>query len=218
MRSDIYLEEVIEKCDVLKKSGLWLPEPSIRPRAWLGNFEAEDKGIASLMLDKFTFYNRNFTDRLLIASYYSIGDGLEKGPQAPTSDELTKSLRSAVYTPVTGEIPNPTDSGYLMCRKARQLLDIPEDLILDPKLALVHASLGKTVVFLDDFIGSGDQFLETWNRKYGRSSPHSFSEIHNRTGFTAIYITLVTTDFGLNNINTAAPNVARLIYSKRNQL
>ena len=208
MRDDVLVEEVLAKCDVLKQVGLWPSEPTIRPRAWLDNFDENDIGLAAFLLDKFTFYNHRLTDALLVASYHSIGDGSPKGPSALSADDLIKSLETAIFTPVLGESPNPTDSGNLLCRKARQILNIPEELILNTRDALEHARAGNTVVFLDDFIGSGDQFLKTWRRINSRTAPMSFAEVDRTTGFTAIYISLVTTDFGLRNIHTAAPNVA----------
>mgnify|MGYP003673893273 CR=1 FL=1 len=206
MRSDVFIDEVLAKCDVLKRAGLWPSEPVLRPRAWLQNFARADRQLAAFLLDKFTFYNKRFTDVLLVASYHSIGDGMPKGPSAPSSSALVHSLASAAFTPVKGERPNPTDSGYLLCRKARQLLGVPEHLILETSDALDHAYRGDTVVFLDDFVGSGDQFLKTWGSedKTGRS----FELAESKTGFVAIYVTLVTTDFGLCNINKHAPEVA----------
>jgi hypothetical protein len=207
LRDDVLIKEVLDKCDVLKKAGFWPSEPVIRPRAWLDNFDTEDRALAAILLDKFTFYNHTLTDALLVASYHSIGDGLDKGPQTPGASDLISSLSSAVFTLVTGEKPNPTDSGYTFCRKARQILSIPEGLVLEPNVALAHAYNGKTVVFLDDFIGSGDQFLTTWRRGY-ENDTYSFDKAHKQSGFTAIYLTLITTDFGLDNIRKFAPNVA----------
>ncbi|MFW8695121.1 phosphoribosyltransferase-like protein, partial [Mesorhizobium japonicum] len=156
--------------------------------------------------DKFTFYNRALTDALLVASYNSIGDGMPKGPLAPTGPNLIASLSSAILTPVKGENPNPTDSGYLLCRKARQLLHLNDSFILDTEAALAHAYDGKTVVFIDDFVGSGDQFLYTW--KTIDKSGRSFEKASEKSKFTALYITLITTDFGLQKINDYAPTVA----------
>lgn len=206
MRSDVLIDEVLAKCDVLKRAGFWPPEPVLRPRAWLRNFATEDVPLAAFLLDNFTFYNKRLTDLLLIASYRSIGDGMPKGPSAPSGNVLLSSLASAAFTPVKGEKPNPTDSGYLLCRQARQLLGVPESAILDTTEALTHAHQGRTVVFLDDFVGSGDQFLATWRMpdSYGRS----FESAMATTKFVAIYVTLVTTDFGLANINKGAPEVA----------
>lgn len=87
MRNDIAVNEVLEKCSVLKQAGLWLPEPKIRPRAWMSNFELQDKGVAAFLLDKFTFYSSSLTDKLLVSSFHSISDGLEKGPEAPSNDQ-----------------------------------------------------------------------------------------------------------------------------------
>ena len=206
MRQDIFVREVIAKCDVLKKAGLWDKEPRIRPRAWLSNFAAEDQGVAAALLDKFTFYNSQLTDTLFVAAFNSLGDGLSKGPAAPVRDQLLLGLTSAVIAPVTGEVPNPTDSGYLVCRKLRQLLNIDQEQILDWPAALEHAYHGKTVVFADDFIGSGDQFLKTWEREL--TSGRSFKDANSKTGFVAIYISAVSADYGLSEINKRAPTVA----------
>lgn len=124
---------------------------------------------------------------------------------APTRETLIQSLKSAVFTPVKGERPNPTDSGYLLCRKARQLLGVSEHRIVDTSDALSYAYEGKPIVFLDDFVGSGDQFLSTWKRD---TNGRSFQDAQRETGFIAIYITLVTTEFGLNAIRSDAPQVA----------
>jgi hypothetical protein len=205
VRSDVLVQEVLAKCDVLKRAGLWLPEPLIRPRAWLSNFEEYDQSIAAQLLDKFTFYNARFTDALLVASYHSIGDGMPKGPNAPPCRDLVRALDSAVFTPVRGERPNPTDSGNLLCRKARQLLGVADDRIVETNAALAHAFNGGTVVFMDDFVGSGDQFLNTWKTAI---SGRSFEAAMASTSFIAIYVTLIATDFGLLKIYTDAPKVA----------
>jgi hypothetical protein len=141
----------------------------------------------------------------MVSAYHSIGDGLLKGPSAPPASDLLHALASAVFSLVTGERPNPTDSGYLLCRKARQLLGIPENLIVDTGTALAHAYNGRPIVFLDDFVGSGDQFLNTWQRVTPQGS---FEDAKAKSGFVAIYITLVTTDWGLKNIHNSVPDVA----------
>lgn len=205
MRSDVIIEEVLAKCDVLKMAGLWAAEPRLRPRAWLRNFEPQDQPLAANLLDKFTYYNALFTDRLFLASYQSLGDGMPKGPQAPGRDLLLQSIEKALFTPVRGEKPNPTDSGYLLCRKARQLIGVPEERIVETEQALAHAYGGGPVIFLDDFVGSGDQFLSTWTRD---TQGHSFQDAMLQSGFVGIYVTLITTRLGLKMIHARAPDVA----------
>lgn len=107
-----------------------------------------------------------------------------------------------------GERPNVTDSGYMMCRKARQVLDIPESLIVNTSAALMHAARGGTVVFIDDFIGSGDQFITTWEKPYPLLGNNSFKSLQPYTSFVAIYVALVSTHTGLERIQSEAPEVA----------
>lgn len=206
MRNDIIIRDVIDRCEALKRAQLWPSEPRMRPRAWLENFDDNDKIIAASLLDKFTFCNEETVNSLLYTAWHSIGDGLQKGPDAPTAVDLISALTNAVFTPIESEDPNRTDSGNLMCRKARQILKIDETLVVDPKKALELAKTSKTVVFFDDFVGSGDQFISTWNREYLPSE--SFLTVQRQTNFTAIYITLITTDYGLENIHRCAPTVA----------
>lgn len=207
MRADVFVDEVLVKCDVLKKSNLWLGEPRMRPRAWIGNFDESDRYLAAFLLDKFTFYNAHLTEMLLKASYNSLGDGLPKNTLNSDRSNLLEKLPSAVFVPVMGELPNPTDSGFLFCRKARQVLAIPESRFCTIEQAIDFASQGKTIVFLDDFIGSGDQFITTWKKKDVQKK-QSFESIHLLNKFDAIYITLVSTLSGIQNISFQAPNVS----------
>ena len=205
MRADVLENEVLAKCEVLKKARFWLPEPMLRPRAWLENFDRSDRFLAATLLDRFTFFSSLQLDKLLLASYDSLCDGFPRGNAVPKRDELRASLAHAVFTPVKGESPNPSDSGYLLCRKARQLFGLNESLIVETEAALSHASNGGTVIFVDDFVGSGDQFISTWTREY---SSRSFATESLKGGFIAIYICIVAMQSGLDRIGLAAPTVA----------
>jgi hypothetical protein len=205
MRVDVYVKDVLARCEALKRAGMWLPEPTIRPRAWIENFTPEDKILAAQLLERFVFYNQRLTDSLLTASFYSIADGLKKGPAAPSRHQLLQALPNAVFTPVSGEEPNPTDSGYFLCRRMRQVLNVEEAQIKATGEALQAAENGSPIIFVDDFIGTGDQFLTTWqDRRTGKS----FEQIQHNVGFHVIYISLVGTETGILNINTKAPSVA----------
>lgn len=104
-------------------------------------------------------------------------------------------------------MPSPTDSGNLFCRKARDVLGISEAALLTPARALEEALAGKIVVFLDDFLGSGNQMRETWQRPYRTDPPHSFADLHSRKSNHAIYLTLVATHIGLANIDLECPQL-----------
>ncbi|WP_409424609.1 MULTISPECIES: hypothetical protein [unclassified Pseudoalteromonas] len=200
MRSDIYINEVVSKCEVLVKSGLWDDHEKLRVRGWLNNFDEVDKYIAAKLLDRFIYYSNKHTDALLKAAYNSIGADQDKS--------LCNMLDDVIFTPVTGEEPNPTDSGHLICRKVRQLFNIPEAQIVDQPTALAFAKQGKTIIFLDDFVGSGQQFEKTWIRGIDGDS---FKKLNSHTNFNAIYLTILSTEIGKKHIESVAPQVKLLM-------
>lgn len=204
MRDDVLIDEVLDKCGALKRSSLWVSEPHIRPRAWLNNFDSEDRAAAATLLDHFTFYDSKATDALLVAAYRTLGDGMPKGSGGLSSSQLASALSAAVFTPVRGEHPNPTDSGNFLSRKVRQHLGVPEERIVETNEALASARRGTPVVFVDDFIGSGDQFISTWTMAPAGTS---FAREQARTGFIAIYVVLVATQTGIQRIHRDAPHV-----------
>ncbi|HBG31864.1 MAG TPA: hypothetical protein DDW98_14800 [Gammaproteobacteria bacterium] len=160
------------------------------------------------MLERFEYYNARLCDSLLVAAYNSLPDWADFNGSWPSPAEIMDALPSAVFTPVEGEQPNPTDSGHLLCRRARQLLSIQEANIVAPAAAVSAAAAGTPIVFIDDFIGSGDQFVKTWTREYISTGPKSFAEAYARRPFVAAYIALVSTKSGLGHIRLNAPNVA----------
>jgi len=204
MRPDLYVNAVLAKCEALKSSGLWEGEHAVNPRAWLNNFKDDEKTIAAVILDNFVYYSNRSVDHLLISAFVSLRDNLvgEKGQGA--ADDL---FRRAVFTRVDGEWRRPTDSGNLFCRKARQALKIPDEQFVEPAVALAKAAEGHPVIFLDDFIGSGNQFRMTWGREYATQSPHSFAELFPGDTNSAIYLALVATEYGIGRTRDKAPGV-----------
>lgn len=207
MRADLYREGVEAKCDALRRSGFWAPDPIVKPAGWLRNFsEADEQLLASILLDNFVFYSEVASNRLLLAAYNRFEDDVLLG-RIPSSSSPADFLEDLVFTPVQGERPGPTDSGMLLCRKLRDLAEIDEDRFLSPPQALAEARCGRAVVFLDDFIGTGDQLLETWERPQDNTSNPSFKAVHDALGFPAFCLALVATKASLDRLAIEAPGV-----------
>lgn len=192
----------------MRNAGLWESEPKIRPVAWLQNFEQEDRLLAAKLLDRFIFHSNQAVERMISAAYNAVCDGIPKGPSAPDSQRLRSALINARFTHVSGETDNPTDSGYLFCRLARQYLQIPEELFVGHEEALRHSDAGGTVIFLDDFVGSGDQFLSCWHRSHLSVGNKSFSSIFAVKDFSAGYINLMSLSEGVEAIHRYVPGLA----------
>lgn len=204
VRREDFVTSVLAKCESLVQAGLWPGEPTIRPRGWLRNFSADEQVPAAAILDSFVFFSDLAVESLLKAAFESLLR-TQRGPFATTAVSTAQAsmkafLQSAIVTRVEGEDPNPTDSGNLMCRKARQHLGIPESQIAEPSEALEAARHGSAIVFTDDFVGSGQQMLKTWGRQYSTSSPRSFAEAYRISPFAVSYVALVCTHTARRNL------------------
>jgi hypothetical protein len=204
LRSDQYISAVLAKCESLTRAGLWLPEPRVRPSAWLHNFQDTNKIAAAVLLDHFVYFSGNAVDKMLMSAYRRLRDRLVH--LRGTADALD-ILDNAIFTSVEGEDPNVTDSGKLFCRKLRQTLALPDNRFVEPADALRHAANGKTIIFLDDLLGSGQQFHKTWKRDYLNVHPYSFQMLDELQSTRVYYLTLVATTEGLDRLRGEIPAV-----------
>lgn len=204
LRSDQYIQTVIGKCESLARAGLWLAEPRIRPTAWLSNFSEEHKVAAAILLDHFVYFSSQAVDRMLMSAYRSLRDRLIRLRGAKSASEI---LDTAVFTSVEGEDPSVTDSGKLFCRKLRQTLALPDNRFVEPIDALRLASEGRTVIFLDDLLGSGQQFRKTWKRNYASAAPYSFEDLDHASAIRAYYLVLVASEDGLETLRGETPSI-----------
>ena len=73
-------------------------------------------------------------------------------------------LSTVLVAPVQGEEDNIADSGRVFGRKARQVLGLSEDNLLEPYEASQMAlSSGRPLVLVDDFVGTGQQMITMWD-------------------------------------------------------
>lgn len=202
VRADQYVDVVLAKCEGLKDAGLW--HQSLRPVAWLNNFEQRDRPVAAVLLDHFVFFSSNAVDQMLLSSFRQMRDGLiaVKGKAA-----ALPALARAVFTSVEGEDPNVTDSGHLFCRKLRQKAGLPDAQFMPPARALEQARSGRLVIFLDDILGSGSQMKQTWQRDYASSAPYSFAELEQVRDCEARALVLVATQDGMERLRGDVPTL-----------
>ena len=172
-------------------------------RAWLDNFTPGERPYALSILSAFLYLSNPIIDAMLYGAVHSLSCRLA-GRMVSTSVRpwWREFLSRVKFTYVQGETPGPTDSGYLFARKARQVLGIPERQIVDPIEAL-HALVHDPrtpVVFVDDFVGSGNQMYETWYRRWCLEyRTTSFAE-EAKDCSMVVYVPLIATELGLNRL------------------
>lgn len=157
---------VMGKCDYLVEVRLWPLTHRLSPKRWLSNFRPDEMNHAISLLNAFLYFDKILVDQLLLGAFHGLsrlfcGTGTS---YLSAQSKWGDFLDSVIVTGVQGEHPNPTDSGYTFLRMARQVLGIPEERILEPQKVITTLLERKPcpVVFLDDFVGSGNQFISTW--------------------------------------------------------
>ena len=116
-----------------------------------------------------------------------------------------------IVTYVTGRTPSETDSGYIFARLARQALGIPEGQIMSPvrTLEALISTGPRPVLFVDDFVGSGNQCVSTWRRKMKLTSGTaiSFEKYSAVTDTPIFYCPVVCTETGRRTIAQWCPGL-----------
>ena len=198
--TDLTRDYLIGKCEYFSSIGIWLHKTALDPVRWLDNFSDDEVEHALYLLNAFMYFAPILVDQIFSTAVRTIG-------RLMTRDQWKGFLDSVLVTPVTGEEPNVTDSGHLFARRARHL-GIPEERITSPEQACAQIQRGfdGAVVFVDDLVGSGNQFIETWRRTY-RTQYESFMALAHNSCATFYYCPAFCTQLGLKRINLACPEV-----------
>ena len=198
--TDLTRDYLIGKCEYFSAIGIWPSRTVLDPERWLDNFLEEEVEHALYLLNAFMYFAPILVDQIFSASIRSIGRHM-------TRNQWGEFLDSVLVTLVTGEEPNVTDSGHLFARRARNL-GVPQERIVSPEEACnqIQHGFNGAVVFVDDLVGSGTQFIATWHRTY-RTQYESFGALAPSSRAKFYYCPAFCTQFGLNRIHCACPEV-----------
>lgn len=194
--------------------GVWPRQRAdIDPSGWLANFDADDQSIAEALLDAFVFFNNDFTEQLFVSAMLSISTRLDSAP-ADRVEDWRRLLGDALITFPGSEDQNPTDSGHRFATIVRNRLAVDEANIFWPADMVRHlAALDakRPLIIVDDFAGSGDQFLDTWHEMVVVTADRTSSLVEEvrRLGIDECFLVVVAiTHDGLNEIKERAPEIS----------
>ena len=204
---------VRECCAKLVQLQAW-PIGKVDVDGWLSNFGPKDRQYALHMLSEFIFMGDRIVDTLFESALQNISNLLFQRNESPKRavQQWKSFIDTCLVVPVDGQRPNPSDSGNLFARKTRQLLEIREARVVSLKGA-VKALVGNSnrpIVFVDDFVGSGKQFIRTLKSTvtFRGGKRTSVAEILNGGHARNIYYcTSAMTEAGRSRINQTFPAV-----------
>ena len=170
-----YYEKVISKCKAYIRSGYWEEIDIHSLRGWLGNFKTPaDKYFSACMLDALVYRSRKMVDSSLkhisssiIPNFFS-SSGLQINEENLANWCLSLQTGKDVpfrFVAIEGVDNKPGKSGSIVARQIKESLDLAGHLTpLVENLHKVPDSV-KAIVFIDDFSGTGEQFIDYYNNK-----------------------------------------------------
>lgn len=204
---------VLAKCKYFVDVHLWgLPE-NIDPARWLSNFDGPEMDYAVHLLNGFMYFSDRLTNQMFAEAFHGLSNFIRLPGDSFLSIQADwrAFVKSVIITPVTGEVPSITDSGFIFARMARQRLGLDESQILSPEATLecLLRRGPRPVVFVDDFVGSGNQFIDTWERRMelSNSTVMSFETYSSVRGSRFFYCPVVCTQDGCDRLQRECPKV-----------
>lgn len=208
-------EPLLSRTQYFVDVNLWPFSKHFNPQGWLANFSDQDQEHAMHMLNMFCYFPDWMVEKMFLASFQSLSRQAISKTQSFLSArvEWRRLVNTSLFIRVTGENPSDADSGHLFVRLARDKIGIDESRIVSPEKGLQALFNAPTtpIVFVDDFVGSGQQFVRTWQRKYtlpGHTQQMSFEDVSTVTRASALYYcSVLCTEFGKQNIVSKCPRV-----------
>lgn len=207
---------VAENWKFFVSAQLWPRATRFDPKGWLENFDVADQKYAIRLLEGFTYFADELVGALFQGAFQNLSQLVvqNKGNYFSASSQWTQFLESAIVVRAEGNYSSDADSGFIFARLARNKLGVQEEQLLSPAKALdqLKATQRGNVIFIDDFVGSGEQFENTWTKIHQLSDlgAASFKSLVATIGSGAVafyYCPLICTDVGRDYISRKCPLV-----------
>lgn len=216
LEKDAEPERALVEADFLSEAQVWPLRVQMDPRAWLQNFAPEERPYGLDLLRSFTYFSPRLSEELFRSAVQRLGQHVLDfdRPRHAVLSSWRSFVEGLIVVPVRGERPNPSDSGFTYIRNMRNAFGLGESQFFEERDALdllqrVHrAGVRRDVVFVDDFVGSGSQFVTTWKREVEvGGGALSFARVAGVTASRFFYCPLVSTTEGAGVIRSHCPEV-----------
>lgn len=207
---------VAENWKFLVNTQLWPRAARFDPKGWLENFNEDDQKYAIRLLEGFTYFSSELVEALFRGAFLNLSQSVVQNKENyfSASSQWSQFVESAIVVRVEGNLSSDADSGFIFTRIAREIVGIQEEKILPAAKALerLRAMPRGNVIFVDDFVGSGEQFENTWTKIHQLSNlaAASFESLVATIGKHSVdfyYCPLVCTELGLKFISRKCPLV-----------
>ena len=190
-------------------TGVWPKRNQFAPQEWITNFDSDEQRFARRLLEKFTYFSEDMVRQLFKSSFISLSKHVlkDKHDTNLSAREWGEFLDNLYILKVTGENPSDADSGFIFTRMSRDILGIPESRLLNASsfIETIQSNPKANFVFVDDFVGSGNQFVTLWNNQKIAEDVTFNSLYQSYSNHRFFYCTAICTQRGYDHLNRFCP-------------
>jgi hypothetical protein len=174
---------------------------------WIAQFTSvEEKVLVSLLLNKLVYRSKEQTRSLLFQALdknipqalFNINGDEEIFLHMKKVRSFTSLPDDILIVPVIKDSDPPTKSGPLIARLFKRLTGVSERLMRWP-WSLGNLQKIKTIIFIDDFLGTGNQFIKFFEDRVEEDLLNS--------GINLVYCPMTAVKDGLDNLMDKIPYV-----------
>lgn len=211
--AETYIHTVKDRCVDLIDHKIWSGIKVLDLRRWFNNFDNEiEQYFSACILDHLIYRSEHQVDALAVELFTKkLPNKLRAlGYQMNAHSSLLELLRKSVASDirlVSVAIKNerPTKSANVILRGYRRNLGLNDNYFISPEEIDKEIIAGtNTFIFVDDFLGTGDQFYGMW-KQYGLSLKLSSAN--------ALYAPLVAHEKGVEQLNKNCSEV-EIVYAE----
>jgi hypothetical protein len=208
-----YVRDVADRCEDLIHTHVWAGIDVDRLREWLNNFDGrEPRYFAARLLDSLIYRSPAQTTSLMVQQFQRVLPDLTRTAPSPLGivDDWIEAFASGSIDPGMRLVPvirfedPPTKSGPLVCRLLRRNLGLNDHWMIWPWLPEVQRALERGIrvfVFVDDFLGTGKQFIKFFAPLYQILEPSDAYMAYSPLAAYEPGIAKVRKRFPLLNVN-----------------
>ena len=189
-------QDLLPKFKFFQDIRIWPKNSDFDFEGWLENFSQDEQEIAQRILDFFVYFPDDIIDQMFSTVVGRAGYFFRKYDSTWSNDSFSNKCW---YSFIPGEDPNAADSGFIYTRKVREVLGVPQErlLLFGQLLQLLDdAKEPQNVILTDDFVGTGNQCENAWNRQLYDNFNKSLKQVVEEGGHRVIYVPLIVNERG----------------------
>ncbi len=218
------MSALVEKIETLARIAGWPGQARIDPTRWLEQFEASDRPYAEAVGLSLTFVPEQQFLRHLRSGILRLRSRVRDFAGYPLAGSWESFLENARFAVIDDRRPSSANSGALIARFLRDEIGIDERRIgtcgsVTKELAVFESI--SPLVLIDDFLGSGDQFVEALGRQTiidAAGKTTSLEAQRGRSNAPWVFLPVFATEWGIRRIRSRSSQIAvetSVVLSKR---